>query len=189
MKATITIDDLSPCLSTLFNPRHPSQPRTTHQTTLTPTNMTSTVSPTSAYPSPTACFASRVPNLNLTGLEGIVCASSVEPALLNVSPCCAPDTEVRVENDCIQYCEVDRDSIAGSTSTWRRCLEGRSSDVNFELGGFCQEVNGTDSGSTELQSSDGGNDEDAEAQQGNGQQEPGQESVASCKCPMALYDV
>jgi len=61
-----------------------------------------------ALPTPTSCSPGIAPNdLNITGLTGQICQVNVPPNDVNITSCCNSDAEVRVLNDCTQWCEVD----------------------------------------------------------------------------------
>ncbi|KAI4613092.1 hypothetical protein J4E83_007503 [Alternaria metachromatica] len=61
-----------------------------------------------ALPTPTSCSPGIAPNgLNITGLTGQICQVNVPPNDVNITSCCNNDAEVRVMNDCTQWCEVD----------------------------------------------------------------------------------
>ncbi|KAI4685038.1 uncharacterized protein J4E88_004481 [Alternaria novae-zelandiae] len=61
-----------------------------------------------ALPTPTSCYPNIAPNgLNITGLTGQICQVNVPPNDVNITSCCNSDAEVRILNDCTQWCEAD----------------------------------------------------------------------------------
>lgn len=61
-----------------------------------------------ALPTPTSCFPGIAPNgLNVTGLTGQICQVNVPPSDVNITSCCNSNAEVRILNDCTQWCEAD----------------------------------------------------------------------------------
>jgi len=64
-----------------------------------------------ALPTPTSCSPGIAPNgLNITGLTGQICQVNVPPNDVDITSCCNNDAEVRILNDCTQWCEADNGS-------------------------------------------------------------------------------
>ena len=60
-----------------------------------------------ALPTPTSCSPGIAPNgLNITGLTGQICQVNVPPNDVNITSCCNNGAEVRILNDCFQWCEA-----------------------------------------------------------------------------------
>ncbi|KAF1835449.1 hypothetical protein BDW02DRAFT_288859 [Decorospora gaudefroyi] len=67
-----------------------------------------------AAPTQTACFSNTAPNgINVTGLTGQVCQVNIPPNEANITSCCNDGAEVRILNDCTQWCETDGDEFFG----------------------------------------------------------------------------
>lgn len=59
-------------------------------------------------PTPTACSPNIAPNgINVTGLVGQICQVNVPPSEVNITSCCDSGAEVRLQDNCTQWCEVN----------------------------------------------------------------------------------
>ena len=57
-------------------------------------------------PTPTACSPNIAPNgINVTGLVGQICQVNVPPSEVNITSCCDSGAEVRLQDNCTQWCE------------------------------------------------------------------------------------
>lgn len=95
------------------------------------------------------CQAISFPTLDLSGLNGTVCAVSERPAFLNISSCCVGS--VQVVNNCTQYCEADRDRFD-------RCLDGLG-EGRF-IPRLCQQAANQTQGNDSANPSQGGSGND-----------------------------
>ncbi|SMY20784.1 unnamed protein product [Zymoseptoria tritici ST99CH_1A5] len=62
--------------------------------------------------------------LNISGMSGLICATSIQPAALQISSCCTPDRPVRILDNCTQYCEVDSTPSSNQFEICLRNLNG-----------------------------------------------------------------
>ncbi|KAB2106298.1 hypothetical protein AG0111_0g5575 [Alternaria gaisen] len=59
-------------------------------------------------PTPAACSPNIAPNgINVTGLVGQICQVNVPPSEVNITSCCDSGAEVRLQDNCTQWCEVN----------------------------------------------------------------------------------
>jgi hypothetical protein len=88
-----------------------------------------------AVPSPTACFANAAPILqNITGLSGRICTSNLSPDIADITSCCNSGAEVRVQDNCTQYCETDRNDFASCVT------ELLEFPPTTQLSALCQDI-------------------------------------------------
>jgi hypothetical protein len=104
----------------------------------------STVIP-SLTPSPTptsvGCLPNSAPTLrNVTRLSGPVCQINFPPKAMDISSCCKEGVEVRVQEDCTQYCEADQDQAKDFRKCVVKMLE--NPPVN-PIAAYCQTMNMT----------------------------------------------
>ncbi|SMR45627.1 unnamed protein product [Zymoseptoria tritici ST99CH_1E4] len=62
--------------------------------------------------------------LDVSGMSGLICATSIQPAVLQISSCCTPDRPVRILDNCTQYCEVDSTPSSNQFEICLRNLNG-----------------------------------------------------------------
>lgn len=75
-----------------------------------PSSQASTVSLSSGgpIPAPTGCNGNSTPTLrNTTGMSGRVCQTNTW--LVSIDSCCGGNSEVRIQDNCTQYCETEND--------------------------------------------------------------------------------
>jgi hypothetical protein len=86
-----------------------------------------------ALPTPTSCSPSVAPNgLNVTGLAGQICQVNVPPDVINITSCCNNNAEVRLLNNCTQWCEAD------DGSDFFDCINNMAPSPYPFLGGPCR---------------------------------------------------
>ncbi|KAF2747086.1 hypothetical protein M011DRAFT_467976 [Sporormia fimetaria CBS 119925] len=103
------------------------------------TSLASSLTSGGAIPEQTACIPNSIRSLSpeeLSGLNGRVCIMNISPDLVEINPCCKEDAEVRVIDNCTQYCETDGRSF-------RKCVEDSlpyNDTLPFGTGALCVEI-------------------------------------------------
>ncbi|KAF2689126.1 hypothetical protein K458DRAFT_383788 [Lentithecium fluviatile CBS 122367] len=69
----------------------------------------------------------------MTGISGKICRVSVPPDVVDIKPCCKNGAEVRVQDNCIQYCETDE-------TDFLNCVVEQFENRPISFGSACQEA-------------------------------------------------
>ncbi|KAM0718470.1 hypothetical protein Q7P37_005540 [Cladosporium fusiforme] len=110
-------------------------------------------------PLPDMCSSNSFPNLDYTGMSGLVCAVSIQPAFLNITSCCIGEIRVAA-NNCTQYCNVkdgrdfnectnDRYNSTGLSFIYNLCENLDDDDDEASTGSRDDEASSTSSDSPE----------------------------------------
>ena len=97
-------------------------------------------------PSSVGCLPNSAPTLrNVTGLSDHICQINYNPDVIDISSCCKDGVEVRVQDNCTQYCEVDADQA----DDFRQCVADKLEEYPVTLiAAYCQIMNQTSPSST-----------------------------------------
>lgn len=97
-------------------------------------------------PSSVSCLPDNAPTLrNVTGLSDYVCQINYAPDVMDISSCCKDGVEVRVQDNCTQYCEADADQA----EDFRECVVDKlEEDPVTSIAAYCQKLNQTSPSST-----------------------------------------
>ncbi|KNG48382.1 hypothetical protein TW65_04904 [Stemphylium lycopersici] len=97
-------------------------------------------------PSSVGCLPNSAPTLrNVTGIFDHVCQINYAPDVMDISSCCKDGVEVRVQDNCTQYCEADVDQA----DEFRQCVVDKlDQDPVTSIAAYCELVNQASPSST-----------------------------------------
>lgn len=106
------------------------------------TSSLSSLTTGNAIPTPTACIGDVTLNdIDRAGFSGQVCQVNVRPDDVNITSCCNQGSEVRLKDNCTQFCEAD------DRNDFSNCINGMIPASRPFLESLCVKLSGDASAS------------------------------------------